>query len=182
MVVIVDSQIAGISGDMLLSSLVHLGASKSKIVDAAFTSQSFLPQSKIKKIDFRQVNKHGIRATSLLLQLDEHYHKRKASQLHACIVKTVKKLGLSDNASKFAVNSIETLISAESKIHGISKDSVHFHEASSMDTVVDMVGCAVALDDLGYFDQEIIATPVAVGGGTVTFSHGTVSNPAGAIL
>ncbi|MEM3143036.1 MAG: nickel pincer cofactor biosynthesis protein LarC [Candidatus Nitrosotenuis sp.] len=182
MVVIVDSQIAGISGDMLLSSLVHLGASKSKIVNAALTSQNYLPNSKIKKINFRQVNKHGIRATSLLLQLDEHHHERKASQLRTCIVKTVKKLGLSDDASQFAVNSIDTLILAESKIHGVPNDLVHFHEASSMDTVVDIVGCATALDDLGYFDQEIIATPVAVGGGTVTFSHGTVSNPAGAIL
>jgi len=59
---------------------------------------------------------------------------------------------------------------------------VHFHEAASFDTVVDLLGTAIALDDLGCFDDDIVVTPVAIGGGTVTFSHGTSSNPAYAIL
>jgi hypothetical protein len=74
------------------------------------------------------------------------------------------------------------LIAAESKIHGVPKNSVHFHEAASIDTVIDIVGTAISLDNLRYFDEEIISMPVAVGSGTVSFSHGTVSNPAGAIL
>ena len=60
--------------------------------------------------------------------------------------------------------------------------SIHFHEASSIDTVIDIIGTAVALDDLKLLDDEIVTTPVAVGGGTLTFSHGTTSNPASAIL
>ena len=71
---------------------------------------------------------------------------------------------------------------AESKIHGTTLASIHFHEASSIDTVIDIIGTAVALDNLKLLDDEIITTPVAVGGGTLTFSHGTTSNPAGAIL
>jgi len=59
---------------------------------------------------------------------------------------------------------------------------VHFHEAASFDTVIDLLGTAIALDDLGCFDDDIVVTPVAIGGGTVTFSHGTSSNPAYAIL
>ena len=82
----------------------------------------------------------------------------------------------------FAIKSIETLIRAESKIHGEPEDSVHFHEAASFDTVIDLLGTAIALDDLGCFDDDIVVTPVAIGGGTVTFSHGTSSNPAYAIL
>lgn len=182
MVVVIDSQIAGISGDMMLSSLVHLGASKSKITDGAYASQNFLRGSKIKKIAFTKVNKHGIRATSLILQLDEHHHERRASDIQSCIKKTAKKIGLSERAEAFATKTIDTLIEAESRIHGVPRNSVHFHEASSIDTVVDIVGCAIAFDDLRYFDHEIVAMPVAVGSGTVTFSHGTVSNPAGAVL
>lgn len=182
MVLVIDPQIAGVSGDMILSSLVHLGANKAKIIDGVNTSQSYLRGSKIKEIDFRRVNKHGIKATSLVLQLDEHNHKRKGIEIQNCIGKTAQKLGLSEQASRFAINSINTLITAESKIHGVPKDSVHFHEASSIDTVIDIVGSAIALDDLGHFDDEIITLPVAVGSGTVSFSHGTVSNPAGAIL
>jgi hypothetical protein len=182
MVLIIDPQIAGISGDMLLSSLVHLGAKKSKIIDGVSASQNYLRGSLIKKIDFRKVNKHGINATSLVLKLDEHHHERRGVEIQNCISKTSQKIGLSEKADKFAKKSIETLILAESKIHGVPKSSVHFHEAASIDTVIDIVGTAIALDDLGCFDEEIITMPVAVGSGTVTFSHGTVSNPAGAIL
>ncbi|TBR11633.1 MAG: nickel pincer cofactor biosynthesis protein LarC [Candidatus Nitrosotenuis sp.] len=182
MVLVIDPQIAGISGDMILSSLVHLGANKSKIINGASASQNFLHGSKIKKIDFKKVNKHGILATSLVLHLDEHHHERNGTEIQDCIKKTADKIGLSESAKTFATNSIATLIKAESKIHGVPADSVHFHEASSIDTVIDIVGTAIALDDLRCFDQEIITTPVSVGSGTVTFSHGTVSNPAGAIL
>ncbi|QLH08395.1 nickel pincer cofactor biosynthesis protein LarC [Candidatus Nitrosotenuis sp. DW1] len=182
MVLIIDPQIAGISGDMMLSSLVHLGANKSKIISGVSASQNFLQGSKIKKIDFKKVNKHGIQAMSLVLQIGEHSHERKGIEIQNCIKKTADKIGLSESAKTFAANSIATLIKAESKIHGVPTDSVHFHEASSIDTVIDIVGTAIALDDLNCFDEEIITTPVSVGSGTVTFSHGTVSNPAGAIL
>ncbi len=182
MVLVIDPQIAGISGDMMLSSLVHLGAKKSKIIDGVSASQNYLRGSSIKKIDFKKVNKHGVNATSLVLKLDEHHHERKGIEIQNCISKTVKKIGLSDKATKFAKDSIKTLIFAESKIHGISKNSVHFHEAASIDTVIDIVGTAIALDDLRCFDEQIVTMPVNVGSGTVSFSHGTVSNPAGAIL
>jgi uncharacterized protein (TIGR00299 family) protein len=182
MVLVIDPQIAGISGDMLLCALVDLGATKSKIITGVKESEKFLHHSKITKIDFRKVDKHGINATSLVLKLDEHHHERRGVEIQNCIAKTVAKIGLSEKGAKFAKNSIETLISAESKIHGVPKNSVHFHEAASIDTIIDIVGTAIALDDLKCFDQEIITMPVAVGNGTVSFSHGTVSNPAGAIL
>jgi uncharacterized protein (TIGR00299 family) protein len=182
MVLVIDPQVAGISGDMMLSSLVHLGAKKSKIIDGVLASQNYLRGSSIKKIDFKKVDKHGISATSLVLKLDEHHHERKGVEIQNCITKTAQKIGLSDKASEFAKKSIDTLISAESKIHGVPRDSVHFHEAASIDTVIDIIGTATALDDLGYLDEQILTMPVAVGSGTVTFSHGTVSNPAGAIL
>ena len=54
MVLIIDPQIAGISGDMLLSALVDLGAKKSKIIEGVKISQNFLQHSKIEKIDFKK--------------------------------------------------------------------------------------------------------------------------------
>ena len=99
-----------------------------------------------------------------------------------CILLTSDKIGISEKAKVFAKESIKSLINAESKIHGEPVESVHFHEASSIDTVIDIIGSAIALDDLNYFSEEIISTPVSVGGGTLNFSHGIVSNPASAIL
>jgi len=57
MVIVIDSQIAGISGDMLLSALVDLGADKSKIIKAIKIVEDELPGSKINKIDFGKIKK-----------------------------------------------------------------------------------------------------------------------------
>ena len=91
-------------------------------------------------------------------------------------------VGLEHRAKKFALDSLKMIISAEATIHGQNFDSVHLHEASSIDTFADLVGCATALQDLHLFDAKIYSTKVAVGGGLLRFSHGTISNPASAIL
>jgi len=182
MVFVIDAQVAGISGDMLLCSLVNIGANKSKIIDGIRSAESLCKGVKVKKIDFVEVKKNSLQATELLLDIDDDVHERKGIEIKEIIVKSAGQLKISESAKTFAVKSIETLIHAESKIHGEPEDSVHFHEAASFDTVVDLLGTAIALDDLGCFDDDIVVTPVAIGGGTVTFSHGTSSNPAYAIL
>jgi len=182
MVFVIDAQVAGISGDMLLCSLVNIGANKSKIIDGIRSAESLCKDVKVKKIDFVEVKKKSLQATELLLEIDDDAHERKGIEIKEIITKSVEQLKISESAKTFAVKSIETLIRAESKIHGEPEDSVHFHEAASFDTVVDLLGTAIALDDLGCFDDDIVVTPVAIGGGTVTFSHGTSSNPAYAIL
>ncbi len=182
MVLVIDAQIAGISGDMLLSSLVNIGANKSKVIDGIYSVEDYLKGSKITKLDFDKVIKHGIEATRLVLEASENHHERKGIEIQECILSTSDKIGLSEKAKVFAKESIRSLLYAESKIHGEPLESVHFHEASSIDTVIDIIGSAIALDDLKLFSDQIISTPVAVGGGTLTFSHGTTSNPASAIL
>jgi pyridinium-3,5-bisthiocarboxylic acid mononucleotide nickel chelatase len=182
MVIMIDCQIAGISGDMLLSALVDLGANKSKIIDAIKIAESNLSGSIISKIDFNKVKKHGVEATELILEIEEKTHERQGTEIQKCIEISLEKIGLSKQAKTFAIESIQTLMRAESKIHGAKLSSVHFHEASSIDTVIDIIGTAVALDDLEFFNDEIVSSPVAVGGGTLTFSHGTTTNPASAIL
>ena len=182
MVFVIDAQVAGISGDMLLSSLVNIGANKSKIIDGIRSAELLCKDVKIKKIDFVEVKKNSLQATELLLEIDDDVHERKGIEIKEIIEKSTEKLTISESAKTFAIKSIETLIRAESKIHGEPEDSVHFHEAASFDTVIDLLGTAIALDDLGCFDDDIVVTPVAIGGGTVTFSHGTSSNPAYAIL
>lgn len=182
MVVIIDPQIAGISGDMLLCSLVDLGADQNKIINGIKESEKFFSNSTIKKIAFEKIQKHGVQAFQLILEIDENFHEKKGSEIKKAITDSVCRIGLSEKAKFFAESCINTLISSESKIHGIPEESVHFHEASSIDTLVDIVGITIALEDLCLFDETIVCLPVSVGGGTVTFSHGTMSNPASAVL
>jgi uncharacterized protein (TIGR00299 family) protein len=182
MVLVIDSQVAGVSGDMLLCSLVNMGVNKSRIIDGIRSAESLCKDVKVKKLDFVEVKKNSLHATRLLLEIDDDAQERKGTEIKEIIEKSVEKLQISEKAKTFAVNTIETLIRTESKIHSEPEESVHFHEAAGFDTVVDILGTAIALDDLGCFDDNIVVTPVAIGGGTVTFSHGTSSNPAYAIL
>ena len=182
MVLVIDPQIAGVSGDMILCSLVDLGADKNKIINGVKQSEKFFSNSSIKKIDFQKIQKHGIQAIQLILEVEEDVAERKGSEIKKAITDSIQNIGLSEKAKIFSESCIDTLISSESKIHGIPEDSVHLHEASSIDTFVDIVGITIALEDLELFDEKILCLPISVGGGNVTFSHGTMSNPASAIL
>ena len=182
MVIVIDPQIAGISGDMLLCSLVDLGADKNQIVEGIKKIEKFLPDSKINKIDFQKIQKNGIESTELILEIDENISERKGVEIKNAIINSVNELQLSDKARSFAESCINSLISSESKIHGITEDSVHFHEASSIDTLIDIVGVTIACEKLNFFEEKIACSPVSVGSGTVSFSHGTMSNPASAVL
>ena len=182
MVLVIDAQVAGVSGDMLLCGLVNIGANRSKIIDGIRIAESLCKDVKVKKIDFLEVKKNSLQATELLLDIDDDTQERKGTEIKEIIEKSVEKLKISGQAKIFAIKTVETLIRAEAKIHGEPEESVYFHEAASFDTVVDILGTAIALDDLGCFDDDIVVTPVAIGGGTVTFSHGISSNPTYAVL
>ena len=98
MVLFIDCQVAGISGDMILSSLVDLGANKSKIIDGVRESANLLQGSTIKKLDFVKVQKKGKSATQLVLEINEDTNERKGTEIKTCIQLSSEKLGLSKNA------------------------------------------------------------------------------------
>ena len=74
----------------------------------------------------------------------------------------------------------EALGRAEAKIHNTSLESVHFHEVGAVDAMVDIVCAAVGAEALGV--DEIICSPLNVGGGTVKCAHGTFPVPAPATV
>ena len=181
-VAILDSQVAGIAGDMLMSSLVDAGASKTKVIEAIFACSNFLKDSKIINAHFAKVVSHSFAATQLQMNSKDEVFTRKGTEMYSALARCCDSVGLESRAKTFALDSLKTLISAEATIHGQNFDNVHLHEASSIDTLADLVGCATALQDLQLFDARIYSTKVAIGGGLLSFSHGTISNPASAIL
>ena len=181
-IVIVDSQVAGISGDMLLSSLVDIGANKKKVIDSIYSCQDYFEGSKIRKIDFIKTTSYGISCTKLLFEYKDSTKSRLSSVVYRSIASCCDSLNLSNIAKSFVLNSIKTIIMAESKIHGSKHDDVRLHEVSTVDTAADLIGTAVALDDLGFLSLKFYATDVAIGNGMLQFSHGIVPNPGNAIL
>jgi uncharacterized protein (TIGR00299 family) protein len=181
-IVIIDSQIAGISGDMLLSSLVDIGANKKKVVDSIYTCQDYFEGSKIRKVDFIKTTSYGISCTKLLFEYKDSIRFRLGSVVYRSIASCCDSINLSNVAKSFVLNSIKTIITAESKIHGSKHDDVRLHEVSTVDTAADLIGTAVALDNLGLLSQKFYATDVAIGSGLLQFSHGIVPNPGNAVL
>lgn len=181
-VAVIDCQVAGIAGDMLMSALVDAGADKSKVADAIFACHEFLEGSKVTKISFDKIVAHGFSATQLHISYKDGAHERKGAEMLRALARTCDSLGFEQRAKAFAQESLKSIISAEATIHGEDFNNVHLHEASSIDTLADLVGCAAGLQDLGLYGADIYSTRVAVGGGLLKFSHGTVPNPASAIL
>jgi len=182
MALVIDAQVAGISGDMLLCSLVHMGADASRVESGVMRAASGLGGEELRGISFERVRRRGLEATALRVESSGAPHSRAATELEARIASSAAGCGLSPRAAAFAASSARTLIAAESAVHGVEASSVHLHEAAGVDTLVDILGTAIALDDLGALRGRVVCTPVAVGGGLLEFSHGTASNPAGAIL
>ncbi|HEX2170039.1 MAG TPA: nickel pincer cofactor biosynthesis protein LarC [Nitrososphaera sp.] len=181
-VAIIDSRVAGIAGDMLMASLVDAGASKTKVIEAIFACSNFLKDSMIINAHFAKVVSHSFAATQLQMKSKDGVFTRKGTEMYSALAKCCDSVGLERRAKIFALNSLKMIISAEATIHGQNFDNVHLHEASSIDTFADLVGCATALQDLQLFDAKMYSTKVAIGGGLLSFSHGTISNPASAIL
>ncbi len=106
----------------------------------------------------------------------KHSHSRGLTEIRGII----SGASISMGAKKTAIAIFEALGRAESKIHNTSIESVHFHEVGAVDALVDIVCAAVGAEALGV--DEIICSPLNVGGGMVTCAHGTFPIPAPATV
>jgi len=100
MVFVIDAQIAGVSGDMLLCSLVNIGANRSKIIDGISNAERFCKGVKVKNIDFIEVKKKSLQATELLLEVDDDTRERKGIEMKEIIEKSLEKYGMMWNLDK----------------------------------------------------------------------------------
>jgi len=92
----------------------------------------------------------------------------------------IGKAAIRASAKKTAISIFEALGTAESEIHNSPIESIHFHEVGAVDAMVDIVCAAVGAEALGV--EQIICSPLNVGGGTVKCAHGTFPVPAPATV
>ncbi|MEM2210834.1 MAG: nickel pincer cofactor biosynthesis protein LarC [Nitrososphaerales archaeon] len=175
---IIDPQVSGISGDMIVAALIDLGANEKKVIDAMELSANYLEGVKEIHVTFKDVSKHNLKGKQLDIKIHETKSERSGKEIKEAILNTVKALSLSERAIEFSKSVINTFLSAEAKVHNVEPLNVKLHELGSADTVADIVGVTVAADNLGLFNgYERYSMPIAVGGGVIEMAHGNISAP-----
>ncbi|MEC8555174.1 MAG: nickel pincer cofactor biosynthesis protein LarC [Planctomycetota bacterium] len=158
---------SGIAGDMTLAALVDAGADQQYIAQQI---QSLgLPEVKLL---FSETQRHCFRA----LMLDIEHPPEHAHRHWSDIRQMLEQSKLTDAELHTAKRLFECIAVAEAKVHGSSLEEVHFHEVGAIDSIVDIVGTAVALQSLGI--DQVIASPTPTGSGQIKIAHGTVAVPA----
>jgi uncharacterized protein (TIGR00299 family) protein len=164
----------GAARDMLLAALLDAGAS----LDAVRTGLAGLGVEPV-ALDLTPVRRHGLRAALLSVSAAESRVERHLAD----VLSIVDTGGLPPAAADFARAVFERLARAEARVHGTGVEEVHFHEVGALDAIVDVVGCGLALHDLGLLGSAArVVSPVAVGSGTVDTAHGRLPVPAPAVL
>jgi uncharacterized protein (TIGR00299 family) protein len=92
----------------------------------------------------------------------------------------INSSSLNDRVKKLSLDMFMKVAQAEAAVHGKTLYEVHFHEVGAVDSIVDIVGAAIALDYLKV--DKIMASPVQVGGGFVKCAHGLIPVPAPATV
>lgn len=162
---------SGISGDMALGALISAGA------------DIILIKSELEKLNLKEykifsesITKSGILSVNLFVETQETHHHRKFSDIRELILTS----NLNQNVKDLSIRIFTKLAEAEAKVHGTTPDSVHFHEVGAIDSIVDIVGTAIAFDILKI--EKIYCSLLKLGRGFAKTSHGLMPLPAPATI
>ena len=111
---------------------------------------------------------------------DHHDHGHDKQRNFAEIKKLISRSQLSAWVKQKSIAVFQRIAEAEGKIHGQPAEAVHFHEVGAVDSIVDIVGAAIALELLG--KPRVFASPVTEGTGWIRCAHGRFPVPAPATL
>ncbi len=170
MVGIIDAGLSGVSGDKYLGALIDLGGRIENLRQVAKVVSDVLPGTQKIDIEVTPVERGDVNAKLVTVKSKESVNERKGSVIEDSIRKAATKLGLSNWGKSFSTSIIQTLLQAESHVHGYSARDVRLHELGSADTLVDILGVSRLLQDLRLDEADWWSTPIAVGEGTTTFS------------
>ena len=176
---------SGVSGDMTVGALLHLGLP----LDAVRQAVASLGVTGV-ELDAEPTARSGITATAFRVgtarghtaphshQPHEHGH-RHDHRPYAEIRDLLAGSSLAAPVKERAAAIFARLAHAEGRVLGVSPDLVEFHEVGAVDAIVDVVGAALGFVHLGI--DAVYASPLPMGQGRALAAHGVLPVPGPAV-
>jgi pyridinium-3,5-bisthiocarboxylic acid mononucleotide nickel chelatase len=172
---------SGISGDMMLGALLDLGISFERLQEKL----KMLPLGGY-LLEARKCLRSGIQATKFDVHCEStahslnqrHQHSQNDTHSHRSykdIRALIESSELSPWVKKKSIAAFHKLAEAEGKIHALPAEEVHFHEVGAIDSIVDIVGSMIAVEEL--LPARFVCSAVNMGWGTLECRHGTYPVP-----
>ena len=161
--------LCGASGDMILASLVDLGVPLSYLQECYARLE--IPGLKIEQT---RKSRTGRVCTQLAITWSED-RQREVRNLPA-ILELLDRGAYRPTVVATCRRILKRLAEAESRVHGVAVEQVHFHEIGAVDTVVDVLGFALAIDYLKV--DRVLFSTLTVGSCTIDTGNGRLSVPA----
>ncbi|MHA1932366.1 MAG: nickel pincer cofactor biosynthesis protein LarC [Promethearchaeota archaeon] len=179
-----DLSNSGISGDMLLASLLGLVSNPDEILMELEELKNYLPDVSKLNIELMEIECSGIKTNQLKIEIVEKKDHRSAKTLQNSLISYLKDKKFTESAKNYAVKVLNSLIQAEAEVHGVLAENIHLHELSSVDTLLDILGVTLILDIINGFDDmfHIYCSKIPLGGGKVKTAHGMLTVPTPATL
>ena len=162
---------AGASGDMILGALVGAGADPHQLID-----QLKLLGVENYQVSFSQVDRCNLSATRATVETSPEHSHRHLAELLKIINDSQLNTAVKDRASRV----FSLLAEAESEVHNVPVERIHFHEVGALDAIIDIVGACIGFDLLGI--ERFVCSPLHVGSGTVEIAHGRFPVPPPAVV
>lgn len=164
---------SGLSGNMFLGCLIDAGWSV-EALHRVLAGLPLPPDRYTVRVD--RVRRGGLRATLVTVEWGQDEPHRSLSD----ILEMLDAAHLPPPVKEGARGTFQRLAEAEARVHGVPVEEIHFHEVGALDAIVDIVGVAAGLHDLGI--ERLYASPVPLGHGWVETAHGPLPLPAPATL
>lgn len=107
----------------------------------------------------------------------EHEHNHEHSHnSYSSTKQIINNLDLSDSVKENTLAVYNVIAEAESFVHGVQINQIHFHEVGNMDAIADIVGVVMLIEEIA--PARILASPINTGSGFVKCAHGILPVPA----